>query len=152
MDGTRTEPRQVPQESVFEVPSSETVGSVMAAPAVAAAPSMTIPLENYHRVRPPLPHRHSDNRMSVATTTMSLVDRIVSDSRFHDDALCDLLKAARDEGMGEAARKAVRKAARERVMVLTGTDEQSSKVKNAPKAPSGRAEPRAVEAVHAVSS
>jgi hypothetical protein len=58
--------------------------------------------------------------MSTATTTMSLVNQIVSDSRFHDDALCDLLRAARDVNLGTAANKALRRAARERVMDLTG--------------------------------
>lgn len=71
------------------------------------------------QLRPPLSSNPA-NRMSTATTTMSLVNQIVTDSRFHDDALCDLLRAARDDSLGDAAKKAVRRAARERVMDLTG--------------------------------
>lgn len=51
---------------------------------------------------------------------MSLVDQLVSDSHFHDDVLCDLLRAAHDDKLGTPARIAVRRAARERVMELTG--------------------------------
>ena len=71
------------------------------------------------QLRPPV-SGHQANRMSTATTTMSLVNQIVTDSRFHDDSLCDLLRAARDDSLGDAAKKALRRAARERVMDLTG--------------------------------
>jgi len=75
------------------------------------------------RLRPPLTGNPA-HRLSTATTTLSLVNQIVTDSRFHDDALCDLLRAARDDSLGIAAKKAVRRAARERVMDLTGMKEK----------------------------
>jgi len=87
---------------------------------------------NYASVPQPRPHlrpplsSNPANRMSTATTTMSLVNQIVTDSRFHDDALCDLLRAARDDSLGDAAKKAVRRAARERVMDLTGMRQKYS--------------------------
>lgn len=49
---------------------------------------------------------------------MSLVNQIVSDSRFHDSALCQLLHAAQDPSIGEAAKRAMRKAAKQRVVDL----------------------------------
>ncbi len=59
-------------------------------------------------------------------TTMSLVQQLVSDSRFHDEALCQILAAAENQHLGEAAKKTLRRAAKERVLALMQDDIQPS--------------------------
>jgi hypothetical protein len=60
----------------------------------------------------------SERPLSMALTTQTEVDRVVQDSHFHDDALCQMLDAARMERLGEEARRALRRAARQRVHQL----------------------------------
>lgn len=55
---------------------------------------------------------------SIAPTTVSNVKKIVADSRFHDETLCQLLDAARLNLIGEEAKKALNRAARARVVEL----------------------------------
>lgn len=55
---------------------------------------------------------------SVAPTTVSNVKKIVADSKFHDETLCQLLDAARLNLIGEEAKKALNRAARARVIEL----------------------------------
>ncbi|KAJ9105144.1 hypothetical protein QFC19_003602 [Naganishia cerealis] len=69
--------------------------------------------DHANSVPPPHP-----KRFSQALTTASLVDQLVQGSQHHDETLCQLLMAARDPKLGEAAKRAVRHAARKRVMRL----------------------------------
>lgn len=55
---------------------------------------------------------------SVAPTTVSNVKKLVADSKFHDETLCQLLDAARLNLIGEEAKKALNRAARARVIEL----------------------------------
>ena len=55
---------------------------------------------------------------SYAPTTTSNVKQLVASSRFHDDALCQLLDAARLNLIGGEAKKALNRAARARVTEL----------------------------------
>ena len=55
---------------------------------------------------------------SIAPTTVSNVKKIVADSRFHDETLCQLLDAARLNLIGGEAKKALNRAARARVVEL----------------------------------
>ncbi|WVW79485.1 hypothetical protein I302_101454 [Kwoniella bestiolae CBS 10118] len=55
---------------------------------------------------------------SVAPTTISNVKKLVAESRFHDETLCQLLDAARLNLIGDAAKKALQRAARARVIEL----------------------------------
>ena len=52
------------------------------------------------------------------STTHSNIKHLVSDSRFHDEILCQLLDAARLNLIGEEAKKALNRAARARVIEL----------------------------------
>jgi hypothetical protein len=54
----------------------------------------------------------------VTPTTVSNVKKIVAESRFHDDTLCQLLDAARLNLIGGEAKKALNRAARARVVEL----------------------------------
>jgi hypothetical protein len=63
---------------------------------------------------------------SVAPTTISNVKKIVADSRFHDETLCQLLDAARLNLIGGEAKKALNRAARARVIELKDIKAQSS--------------------------
>jgi hypothetical protein len=49
---------------------------------------------------------------------------MASESKFHDEALCQLLHAAQDDRIGEAARQAVRSAAKARVVQLAKMKER----------------------------
>lgn len=51
--------------------------------------------------------------------TASLIDQMVKDTLFHDDTLCQLLLASREESIGEPARHALRQAAKERIIELS---------------------------------
>ncbi|WWC91089.1 uncharacterized protein L201_006030 [Kwoniella dendrophila CBS 6074] len=55
---------------------------------------------------------------SVAPTTISNVKQLVAESKFHDETLCQLLDAARLNLIGDAAKKALQRAARARVIEL----------------------------------
>ncbi|RXK38177.1 hypothetical protein M231_04551 [Tremella mesenterica] len=55
---------------------------------------------------------------SVAPTTTSNVHRLVAESKFHDETLCQLLDAARLNLIGDEAKKALNRAARARVIEL----------------------------------
>ncbi len=70
--------------------------------------------------------------VSVAPTTLSLVDNMASDSKFHDEALCQLLHAARNMQIGESARQAVRSAAKARVVELARMSERGEVSKVVP--------------------
>lgn len=54
--------------------------------------------------------------------TASLIDQMVKDTLFHDDTLCQLLLASREESIGEPARHALRQAAKERIIHLSKTE------------------------------
>ena len=55
---------------------------------------------------------------SVAPTTATHVKRLVNDSKFHDEVLCQLLDAARLNLIGSEAKKALNRAAKARVAEL----------------------------------
>ncbi|KAL7421133.1 hypothetical protein Q5752_004018 [Cryptotrichosporon argae] len=61
---------------------------------------------------------------SVAPTTATNVNKIVADSSFHDETLCQLLDAARLNLIGDAAKKALMRAARARVVELKDLKDQ----------------------------
>ncbi|KAJ9124190.1 hypothetical protein QFC22_000987 [Naganishia vaughanmartiniae] len=86
-------------------------GSLVLKEAHDSSTTITQPIES---VPPPNP-----KRVSQALTTASLVDQLVQSSHHHDETLCQLLMAARDPKLGDAAKRAVRHAARDRVMRLT---------------------------------
>ena len=60
----------------------------------------------------------ADDKSTLALTTASHVKEIVSQSRFHDETLCQLLDAARLNLVGSEAKKALSRAASERVAEL----------------------------------
>jgi hypothetical protein len=83
----------------------------------------------------------------MAPTTQTEVDRVVKDSHFHDDALCQMLDAARMNAVGEEARRALRHAARQRVVQLKDLH-TAGKVSSA----SGQANDQELPADHAPST
>ncbi|GHJ88570.1 hypothetical protein NliqN6_4972 [Naganishia liquefaciens] len=106
---------------------------------------------------PPSPRRRAKNidRNSQALTTASLIDNLVRGSHYHDETLCQLLLAARDPGLGDAAKWSLQRAARERLMQLLSRNNHSGasdvieptverKNKALPKSP-GNVEPLAVQ-------
>ena len=76
---------------------------------------------------PPSPRRRAKNidRNSQALTTASLIDNLVRGSHYHDETLCQLLLAARDPGLGDAAKWSLQRAARERLMQLLSRNNHS---------------------------
>ncbi|KAJ9106227.1 hypothetical protein QFC21_001371 [Naganishia friedmannii] len=82
-------------------------GSLVLKEAYDSSTTLTHPMDS---VPPPNP-----NRFSQALTTASLVDQLVQNSQHHDETLCQLLMAARDPKLGDAAKRAVRHAARDRL-------------------------------------
>ena len=64
------------------------------------------------------PSKATSRPASYAPTTTSNVKQLVASSRFHDDALCQLLDAARLNLIGGEAKKALNRAARARVTEL----------------------------------
>ncbi len=60
----------------------------------------------------------TERPISIAPTTASNVKKMVADSKFHDEALCQLLDAARLNLIGSEAKKALQRAARARVIEL----------------------------------
>lgn len=64
------------------------------------------------------PSEATSRPASYAPTTTSNVKQLVANSRFHDDALCQLLDAARLNLIGGEAKKALNRAARARVTEL----------------------------------
>lgn len=66
------------------------------------------------------------DRYSRAMTTASLVDDLVQGSHHHDETLCQLLLAARNTKLGDAAKRALRHAARKRVMELMSENDQTA--------------------------
>lgn len=66
------------------------------------------------------------DRYSQTLTTASLVDNLVRGSHYHDETLCQLLLAARNTKLGDAAKRAVRHAARKRVMQLLAENDLSA--------------------------
>lgn len=71
------------------------------------------------------PPKQFPDRSSKALTTASLIDELVQGSHYHDETLCQLLSAARNEELGDAAKRAVRHAARHRVMQLMSQNQAS---------------------------
>lgn len=71
-------------------------------------------------------HRHHAPPASIAPTTASNVKRIVKDSSFHDETLCELLEAARLNLIGPEAKKALQRAARARVIELKDIKEKGN--------------------------
>ncbi|WWC72987.1 uncharacterized protein I206_106951 [Kwoniella pini CBS 10737] len=67
---------------------------------------------------------------SAAPTTISNVKKLVAESRFHDETLCQLLDAARLNLIGDAAKKALQRAARARVIELRELREQAEVEEN----------------------
>jgi hypothetical protein len=55
-----------------------------------------------------------------------LVDNLVQGSHHHDETLCELLLAARNTKLGDAAKRALRHAARKRVMELMSENDQTA--------------------------
>lgn len=73
----------------------------------------------YHTQDQQKPHQHTDSTAaSIAPTSASNVKKIVKDSSFHDETLCELLEAARLNLIGPEAKKALQRAARARVIEL----------------------------------
>lgn len=64
-----------------------------------------------------LPGDHAAS-VVTASTTPSKVKRLVAESKFHDETLCQLLDAARLNLIGDEAKKALTRAARARVIEL----------------------------------
>ena len=60
----------------------------------------------------------SPSAASVTPTTHSHVKRLVEDSKYHDETLCQLLDAARLNLIGEEAKRALNRAAKARVADL----------------------------------
>ncbi len=69
-------------------------------------------------VHTPELHRHS-----TAMSSVSMVEGLANKSKFHDEALCQLLRAARNADLGEVAKKAIRGAARSRLVELARLQE-----------------------------
>lgn len=65
---------------------------------------------------------------SIAPTTVSNVKKLVADSRFHDETLCQLLDAARLNLIGGEAKKALNRAARARIVELKDIKSQERSV------------------------
>lgn len=63
-------------------------------------------------------------RTSVALTTSTQVNEMVSKSSFHDETLCQLLDAARINLIGDEAKRALMRAARARVLELRDLKQQ----------------------------
>ncbi|KAK8843968.1 hypothetical protein IAR55_006760 [Kwoniella newhampshirensis] len=117
------QPRQVPtvisQRTVIDQPDKRTVYSVR------TKNTPTIISDHRH----PEGHGESESTSvrssmtspppeSVAPTTISNVKKLVAESKFHDETLCQLLDAARLNLIGDEAKKALQRAARARVIEL----------------------------------
>nr|XP_018259292.1 uncharacterized protein I303_08220 [Kwoniella dejecticola CBS 10117]OBR81450.1 hypothetical protein I303_08220 [Kwoniella dejecticola CBS 10117] len=108
-------PKPVLQETLMEYPDGHTIYS-------------QVRTKKTPTIIPNTVHDHDENEIeyeyemshhgSVAPTTISNVKKLVAESRFHDETLCQLLDAARLNLIGEAAKKALQRAARARVIEL----------------------------------
>ncbi|WVQ93108.1 hypothetical protein IAU59_000172 [Kwoniella sp. CBS 9459] len=116
--GQSQAPRTVSQQTFMEYPDGHTIYSQVR---TKNTPTI-IPNEvsEYH-------HEHTEDeegsivpshRCSVAPTTVSNVKKLVAESRFHDETLCQLLDAARLNLIGDEAKKALQRAAKARVIEL----------------------------------
>jgi hypothetical protein len=81
------------------------------------------PMHDHHHLDPSprlrQPNGHTKPRpASMAPTTATNVAHMVADSKFHDEALCELLEAAKLNLIGKEAKKALRRAAKARVIEL----------------------------------
>lgn len=72
-------------------------------------------------------YRHSHAAPpSIAPTSASNVKKLVQNSSFHDETLCELLEAARLNLIGPEAKKALQRAARARVIELKDIKEKGA--------------------------
>ncbi|KAK6906142.1 hypothetical protein I203_100126 [Kwoniella mangroviensis CBS 8507] len=111
-------PKAMSQHTFMEYPDGQTLYS-------------QVRTKNAPTIIPNTVHDHDENEIeeeeasvvrshheSVAPTTISNVKKLVAESRFHDETLCQLLDAARLNLIGDAAKKALQRAARARVIEL----------------------------------
>ncbi|KAK4685503.1 MFS transporter, UMF1 family, partial [Tremellales sp. Uapishka_1] len=112
----------MPTKTATKAPSVATQGREQATIQDAQSPSRTErPLQ---LSSPPSASMAPPRPVSFAPTTASNVAQMVADSRYHDEALCQLLDAARLNLIGEEAKKALRRAAKARVIELRDLREQ----------------------------
>nr|XP_031858883.1 uncharacterized protein CI109_005702 [Kwoniella shandongensis]KAA5525955.1 hypothetical protein CI109_005702 [Kwoniella shandongensis] len=118
---SRTAPRAhsvVSQPRTFDEPEQHTIYSVRTknTPTIIPRSDANGEAEQYEQesVRSMI----SSPMESAAPTTISNVKRLVAESKFHDETLCQLLDAARLNLIGEEAKKALQRAARARVIEL----------------------------------
>ncbi|WVR08956.1 hypothetical protein IAU60_006015 [Kwoniella sp. DSM 27419] len=71
---------------------------------------------------PPLQHPSTDP--PTPATSVSNVNQLVADSKFHDETLCQLLDGARLNLIGDQAKKALQRAARARIIELRDLRQQ----------------------------
>ncbi|WVF65435.1 hypothetical protein IAT40_000162 [Kwoniella sp. CBS 6097] len=116
--GQSQAPRAVSQQTYMEYPDGHTIYSQVR---TKNTPTI-IPNEVSEYF---YPHGEEDegsivpsHHGSVAPTTISNVKKLVAESRFHDETLCQLLDAARLNLIGDEAKKALQRAARARVIEL----------------------------------
>ncbi|OCF35676.1 hypothetical protein I316_02731 [Kwoniella heveanensis BCC8398] len=123
--GQSQAPRAVSQHTFMEYPDGHTVYSQVR---TKNTPTI-IPNEvsEYFHGHPEAGEDGSivpSNHGSVAPTTISNVKKLVAESRFHDETLCQLLDAARLNLIGDEAKKALQRAARARVIELRDSRER----------------------------